>query len=224
MTEVAAMERDTQAEEAAAVHQALRYWLATEDVYISPYVREWLAKTDRCAAVDTLFGFALHAASEPRSIFRMMINGYMVVFSSSEIVRDNTPGARKAGKRAALLLASMGDLRSLQPLVNAFEAHWFWQGSYQTEIEKALLKLLSNLPPSANLSAQMDNLVKLANIIWKLKSRITERQAEILIQILPLLRANGSVTDMAILKKIASCNSKSKVVAMVVKTSKQLLC
>jgi hypothetical protein len=130
-------------EKAADQLKTLRYWLATEDIYTSTYVREWLERTPVEEAADVLARIAENAQPEPHSLWYMFSRGFTMMFTTSEIISDKSPAGRKAGIRAALLLADMDDPRCLPPLARAFETTAFWEGKYQEAIEETLLRFLS---------------------------------------------------------------------------------
>src|SRR5581483_9917628 len=82
--------------------QLLLYWLANEDIYTSPYVRNWLKRTPRDEAADILARIADYAQPESRSIVNMLVLGLVMMFTTSQVVLPKSPAGRKAGIRAAL--------------------------------------------------------------------------------------------------------------------------
>ena len=190
----------------------LRYWLANEDIYTSAYVRKWLERTPREAAVDTLAEMARTARPESHSLLRMMFHALTAMLTTAEIISDNSPAGRKAGIRAAMLLAGMNDPRALPPLARVLETHWFWEGKYQAAIEAALLRLLADVPETLDLSPYRTDLRKIVEDLLQFghgKQEISSRRADLLIAALKRLAPIAEETDFSLLQKIASAQVRT---------------
>ena len=106
----------------------LRYWLVNEDWYMSRHTREWLERTPPDEAADLLARIAQDANPEPRSAWSMFLTGIASSgFSPSNAIAGKGPDERKAGTRAALMLANLNDARCVAPLVRVFETNGLWQ-------------------------------------------------------------------------------------------------
>jgi hypothetical protein len=161
----------------------LQYWLANEDVYTSAYVLKWLERTPGDVAADMLAVIAKNARPESRSLWWMMFHGLASMLTTAEIISENSPAGRKAGIRAAMLLAHRGDLRALAPLVRVFEPHWFWRSKYQDSIEASLLHLLSHAPEETDWTPYRTDLRTLAEAIrrsGRKQQKLSVRQSDLL--------------------------------------------
>jgi hypothetical protein len=182
--------------------KTLRYWLATEDIYTSTYVREWLERTPLEEAAGILAGIAEYAQPEPHSFWYMFSRGFTMMFTTSEIISDRSPAGRKAGIRAALLLADMDDPNCLPPLARAFETQAFWEGKYQEAIEEALIRFLSDAdgrPDIAPFAADINNL---ALRIWQSgggRKELSPRRANLLIAALHCLKGIAGESEIVLL-------------------------
>ena len=189
----------------------LRFWLASEDIYTSPFVSHWLERTPKQRAADVLAEVSIHAGKEPRALIPMMLSAYMMAFSTSEVVTDKSPAGRKSGVRAAMLLANLEDPRCIAPLVRVFEPHWYWAGKYQETIEKALLKYLNgeaaqNDPGLAGFAPDLQRLIER---IWRSgggRRDLTPRLADLAVAALQTLNQ----TDPNAAKTISAMLSTSR--------------
>lgn len=118
----------------------LRYWLANEDWDMSRFTRRWLERTPPGEAADTLAEIAEGARPEPGSLLYRLV---LVVALSGFANSVAGVAERKAGIRAALLLANLGDDRCVAPLVRVFDPYGFWQSRYEAQIERALTRFLA---------------------------------------------------------------------------------
>ena len=162
----------------------LQYWLANEDIYTSTFVKNWLKRTPRGEAADALASIAKYARPESRSPLTMMFLGLTAMLTTAEIISINSPAGRKAGIRAALLLANLNDVRCLMPLVAVFEMHWFWEGKYQQAIESALLRFLLKDDDSLDWKMHIETLQSLAERIWlsgDAKQDLSVRRTDLLV-------------------------------------------
>jgi hypothetical protein len=129
----------------------IRYWLANEDWYLSAYTRAWLERTPPDVAADILAQIAEDADLEARSSWSVFLMIFAVAgFSPSNAIAGKHPDDRKAGIRAALLLAGMEDARSIAPLVRVYETDPLRQSKYQERIEPALTRVLNHVLSAAN--------------------------------------------------------------------------
>ena len=186
--------------------RTLHYWLANEDVYTSDYVRNWLTRTPPRQAMDTLARIAENARPEPHSMLYAIFRGMLMIFTTSETVSETGPAGRKAGLRAALLLAQHGDVRCIAPLVRVFETGWLWPGKYQEDIETALTRFLSASGDQPEVRRYADDLRRLAERLWRSgggRRELPEPHALLLIAILNSLRHGAEESDIALLRSIA---------------------
>lgn len=206
--------------------RTLLYWLANEDIYTSPYVRNWLKRTPREEAADVLAHISEYAQPESRSFFHQGFLGLLMMFTTAEVVTKKSPAGRKAGTRAAMLLANRNDLRSLAPLVRVFEPDWFWAGKYQAAIETALLQLLSEAEGQPEIRAHAEDLRNLANRIWRSGPRradLSPRLTDLLLATLRLLKEIDGETDLALLKSLTEAKATQPNRARIKATATELL-
>jgi hypothetical protein len=190
----------------------LQYWLVNEDVYTSSYVLKWLKRTPSQEAADTLACIAQQAYPESHSLAWMFFHGLTAMLTTAEIVSKNSPAGRKAGIRAALLLAGRNDPRALAPLARVFEPHWFWESKYQPAIEAALLSFLSKAEPGLNLSSYRDALLGVAERLWHNgagRKELSARRADLLIALLQQLSTGGEERERRLLKTISAGEARS---------------
>lgn len=190
----------------------LQYWLANEDVYTSAYVRKWLERTPPDEAADTLASIARYARPEPHSLLWMLFHGLTATLTTAEIISENSPAGRKAGIRAAILLASLNDSRALPPLARVFETHWFWESKYQAAIEGALLRLLTEVPGDTDLRPYREDLLQVAGRIWQVgggRAELSARRADLLIALLQRLAPITGEAEAALLKTIVSAEART---------------
>ncbi len=105
--------------------ETLRYWLANEDWYPSACTTRFLKTTPPEEAADMLVLIAEDAQPEPHSYSVTLYNAFATAgfmpSAGGKIPR------RKAGVRAALLLAQLNDSRCISPLIRVFETQSVWQ-------------------------------------------------------------------------------------------------
>ncbi len=186
----------------------LRYWLANEDWYISQYARQWLLRTPPQEAADVLARIAEDAQAEPRSFFSVAATVIATSgFATSTGIAGEGPDARRAGTRAALMLANLQDARCLPPLVRVFHTGGFLQSKYREMIEAALLRFLTEAEGRADVLPFVSDIRSLAEGIW---GRENERHdlspafKNLLIVALRWLQAANGEADRALLTAIAT--------------------
>lgn len=190
----------------------LQYWLANEDLYMSSWVRKWLERTPPEEAEAMLAEIAEMAQPESHSLLRMYFHGLISMLTTAEIISEKSPAGRKAGTRAAMMLANRGDLRALAPLVRVFEPHWFWKGKYQEAIEAALLHLISHAPEETDWTPHHSDLRTLAEAVWQIgggRQELSARQADLLLAALRPLRSGSATATASLLKTISSADVRT---------------
>jgi len=142
----------------------------------------------------------------------MVFHALTAMLTTAEIISEKSPAGRKSGIRAAMLLANLGDLRALAPLVRAFESHWFWKGKYQEGIEAALLHLLSQTPDTTDWTPYRSDLRTLAEAIRQIgrgHQELSARQADLLIIALKRLASAKDAETAALLHTVASTDTRT---------------
>lgn len=186
--------------------QYLVYWLANEDVYTSDYVRKWIESTPREEAAGVLAELANMAQPEPRSFWYGMFRAYMVAFGTSDSVNPKGPAGRKAGTRAGMLLANMGDPRAIPPLVRVFETEWHRLGKYQAAIESSLIRVLGKTLDLSDQEPYVSSVRELAFRLWRSgqgQKELSTRHTELLSASLTWLEKPGGEDEMALFNTIA---------------------
>jgi hypothetical protein len=195
---------------AASNEQELRYWLANEDWHMSAYTRNWLARTPPDAAADILADIAEDARAEPRAPLSVLTTVFASSgMATSDAIGGKGPGARRAGARAALMLARMGDIRAIAPLIRIFDLDWLWQSKYQTEVEAALTRLLPNTGPETR--RYETEIRQLAERIWDFgrpRRDLSPSLTELLLVILSCLPAADGEPNQTLLQTIAGATVK----------------
>ena len=109
-------------------------------------------------------------------------------FSPSNGVAGGGPTARKAGVRAALMLADLGDRRAIVPLVRTLTGRSLWRSPYAALIETALAKLLTQAAPDT-VREYAPSLETLWDFLWNENRRrdLASSRADLLITLLALL-------------------------------------
>ncbi|MES2459931.1 MAG: hypothetical protein V4671_05050 [Armatimonadota bacterium] len=184
----------------------LRYWLANEDWYMSRYTREWLERTPPEIAADTLAAIAEDAVAEPRAPWAIVATVVASAgLATSDGIGGKGPGSRKAGTRAALILAERGDSRAIPPLVRVFSTGGFLQSKYQSQIETALAKLLESADAPSGLPTYAGDIRTLAECIWQSGERqdLSPAHADLLLAAIRTLDAIGGPAELAIIRAIA---------------------
>ena len=185
----------------------LRYWLSNEDWYMSTYTRQWLERTPSAVAADVLAHIAEDAKPEPTDFFSVLA----IFFASSGLatstgIAGGGPKARKAGTRAALLLADMGDVRSVAPLVRVFTTGGMMQSKYQENIEKTLRHFLTRATEDPTLAVPVSDIEILADRIWQYgngQKELTPAFTDLLLTALQFLHVRGEESSKTLLKTIA---------------------
>ena len=145
----------------------LRRWFVNEDIYLSAFTRKWLEQTPTQEAADMLARIAGDAALEGLSPLALAARSFALSgFTPSLAVAGGGVYDRKAGIRAALLLASLKDARALTPLARLWSVNPLNQSKYHDQIESALLQLLSEDFAADELRPHADALADLARRIW----------------------------------------------------------
>jgi hypothetical protein len=194
----------------------LRYWLVTEDRYMSAHTRDWLERTAPVQAADTLARIAQDAQPETRPVWRVMLADFAgILLFTSDAVSHQGPNARKAGTRAALMLADRDDARCLAPLARVFETRPSQQSKYQKRIEDALTRVLSQEADRRQVAAQGQAgqqdaraaVQTLAKRLWDhggARRDLPDGFADLLLAALRYLHAPGGEPDQALLESIAT--------------------
>ena len=185
--------------------QELRYWLANEDWYMSRYTRDWLDRTPRDRAVDVLAGIAEGADREPRSVFAAGLL-LMAWFSISGSVSSG-PNVRKAGTRAALMLAKLDDSRAIPALARVYSASGRRQGKYHELVEAGLAGILSRKAGDAEIVGYRGIVQERAEGVWKTFDRrrdLSAGAADLLIACFRVLAAPGMEADCGVLRAAAA--------------------
>ncbi len=170
-----------------------------------------MEREPRKEVAEMLTKIANVANHEPHTLWTLLFNSFVGVFTTSEVVTEHSPAGRKAGIRAALLLASWNDPRSLKPLALAFETDWFWQGSYQDAIETALHRFLSN-PDNHDLEIQSEPLRILAQRVWRsggVGRELAPRRADIIQYILKILSKMDEPANVKLIQAIAVSKART---------------
>jgi len=182
----------------------LRYWLANEDWDMSQYTRRWLERTAPTEAADVLAKIAEGAQPEPSSLLYRLV---LVVALSGFANSVGGVAERKAGVRAALMLARLGDRRAVAPLTRVFDPYGSWQSKYQRNIEGALTRLLTDAARTDG-AAHLDEVTHLVARTWpadgKVRADLTPALAELLVACVGYLRAAGSASASTALRSLAS--------------------
>lgn len=184
----------------------LRYWLANEDWDMSQYTRNWLECTPPSDAADVLAGIAEGAQPEPSSpLYRVVLAVALSGFANSVA----GVGERKAGVRAALMLARLGDHRAIAPLTRVFDPYGSWQSKYQRGIESALARLLSDAVADGGASAtHVEDVVRLVARTWPLDGKtrqdLTPSLTALLLACIAYLCAAGGGDARVTLRSLAS--------------------
>lgn len=184
--------------------ETLRYWLAQEDVYPSRYTQNFLRNTPETEANDTLTGIAFDAEPEPHSYLAMLYTAFATVgFMPSAGGRIPR---RKAGVRAAMLLADRNDYRCVAPLVRVFETDAVWQNRYQTQIVSALTHFFAGNAGRISLPEVTRDAERVAGRVWNHAPRrdLPPAWARLLVAALRFVRAIHIESD--ILQSIATAN------------------
>jgi hypothetical protein len=203
----------------------LRHWLVLEDWYMSNHTRAWLQRTPPEQAADTLARIAADADREPRSPWSVIATGIATAgFTPSGAIAGSGPVNRKAGVRAALMLANLNDLRCIAPLARAFAPAGSRQGQYQELIEKALTRVLANAEGQAETQPYEPEVQTLAREIWAEGGDgkdLSSAHAELLIAALRFLKTAGA--DLSVLNAIVKAPAKKPSRSRVKETARALL-
>ena len=185
----------------------LRYWLANEDWYPSRYTQQWMARTPKSEAADTLAAISEDAIAEPRAPWAVAATIVASAgLATSDGIGGKGPGSRKAGTRAALMLAEMGDARAIAPLVRVFTTGGFLRSKYQEQIEAALTKLLTGATDSLELAANAPDIRTLADRIRHShndRGDLPEVHTNLVIAAIRVLHAIGGAENTALLRTLA---------------------
>jgi hypothetical protein len=189
-------------------YEELEYWLSNEDWYKSRFTQNWLKRTPPEVAVEVLAPLAAQADLEPRNPWAMFVRGFVASgFSATSAIAGQKIRIRRAGVRAALMLAELNDARAIPALVRVFEPNRNWQHKYQELIEDALVQFLSSEENIVRAAPYADHLRNLARRIWESgndRHDLSPRFATVLLAILPALAQTEGEENAALLKEIAS--------------------
>lgn len=188
-------------------YEELEYWLSNEDWYKSRFTQNWLKRTPPEVAVEVLAPLAAKADLEPRNPWAMFVRGFVASgFSATSAIAGQKIRLRRAGVRAALLLAELNDARAIPALTRVFEANRNWQHKYQELIEDALIQFLSTGENIARASPYAGHLRDLAQRIWESSSDrrdLSHRYMEVLLSLVRALHQIGGDEYWSFLKGIA---------------------
>jgi hypothetical protein len=131
--------------------------------------------------------------------------------ATSDGIGGKGPGARRAGTRAALMLADRGDPRCIAPLVRVFSTGGFLQNKYQDQIEAALTKFLTHEGDRPEVARFAPDIRLLADRLRQGGERgdLSPGRADLLIAILRCLEPLGGPENLALLRAIAGSASGS---------------
>ena len=183
----------------------LRYWLANEDWYMSRYTREWLDRTPADTAANTLAEIAEDAVAEPRAPWAVVATIVASAgLATSDGIGGKGPGARKAGTRAALILADMQDGRAIPALIRVFSTGGFLQSKYQDQIETALTKYFSTEENGPEVARHAGDIRLLVERIWQSGERqdLTTSLADLLVAALHSLQSLGGWENVRVVTTI----------------------
>jgi hypothetical protein len=182
---------------AATETDELRYWLANEDWYTSQYTRRWLDKTPPEQAANVLAHIAEGADAEPRAGWGAVVTAMANSgFFPSDAIAGGKPQARKAGTRAALLLAEKGDPRCVAPLLRVYG-----QGKYAEQVRSALTGFLAGVPDPAAVRPCVPALRALAEQVWQYGGTardLAPADAALLVAVLRCLNPAADPADAAL--------------------------
>jgi hypothetical protein len=185
----------------------LRYWLTNEDWYFSQHTRAWLERTPRGEAAEVLARVAADAALEPRTVGNFFATLVTTAgLTPAGAIAGVGPHERKAGTRAALLLAHLGDARAVPALARVWDARESRRSQYHELIEKALTVYLSEPAHDGDLAEHAETLRDLARRLWQPETPrrdLTAPTADLLIAALRPLAAMNAPEDRALLREIA---------------------
>lgn len=198
----------------------LRHWLASEDVYMSQHTRQWLERTAPPEAADILARIAQDANREARGSWTRMLSDFAgVLFLPSGTLANKGFNVRKAGLRAALMLADRNDPRCIAPLARAFQTASEKQTKYQKATEAALIRCLARAAASHGEAAEgtpppcaAPDLRALAERIWNsggIRRDLPRVFSDVLLLAIGLARRWGGEPDIALLQSIAGTDLKN---------------
>jgi hypothetical protein len=192
--------------------EELRHWLANEDWYPSRHTQAWLSRTDPDVAADILASLAERADLESRNPAVQFIATFAAGFSPSGTIGGEGAIDRKAGIRAALMLAEMGDVRSVPPLVRIFEPYETRQSKYQAQIEKLLGGIFTQAAQNSTseiVAVCADPARTLAERIWNERTNrdLTPVLADLLYSVARFLLATGNEQNRTVVQRIAENNA-----------------
>ena len=152
---------------ATETESQLRRWFVHEDIYLSAFTRQWLERTPPDEAADLLAHIAQDAQLEGLSLLALLARSFALAgFSPSLAIAGGGVYARKAGIRAALLLASLNDARALTPLARLWSVNPLNQSKYHDKIEWSLVVLLSDDFTPDELRLHVPAVADLARRVW----------------------------------------------------------
>jgi hypothetical protein len=187
--------------------EELQYWLENEDWYRSRYTENWLQRTPPEAAANILAPLAEKADLEPRNPWAMLVRGFVASgFSPTSAIAGQKIRIRRAGVRAALLMADLDDARALPALIRVFEPNPNWQHKYQELIENALIRFLDSDDNQAKAEPYAAHLRDLARRIWEADERhdLSPRFAEVLLSLIGTLGRFRDEETVAFLRSLAA--------------------
>lgn len=182
--------------------ETLRYWLAQEDWYPSSYTQKFLDTNSGEVVGDTLARIAGDAEPEPHSYGALLYTAFATIgfmpSAGGKILR------RKAGVRAALLLAERNDARCVPALIRVFETEGVWQNKYHEQIVSALTRYFADAADGGEETGYVTEVAGLVARIWEhaQNTDLSPSLARLLLSAAGYLRATGA-KQHAILRTIA---------------------
>lgn len=194
-------------------NEDLRYWLGNEDWYMSQYTRQWLDRTPSDEAADILALIAEDAQPEPREFWSVLATFFANTgLATSTGIAGGGPKARKAGTRAALLLADKGDPRSIAPLVRVYSTGGMLQNKYQEDIEKTLTAFLTHAADDPDLAVPVSDVEILVERTWAYgngQRELTPAFTNLLLAAVRFLQSRGVASSKTVLQTIAQSPVKT---------------
>ncbi len=208
------------------IEKELRHWLSIEDWYPSAYTRSFLERTPKEEAADLLAHIAQDADCETPTLWWAIIMAFMASgFTTSAGVMGRRSTDIKAGIRAALLLASLNDPRSIAPLARVWQSVSWKQSKYQDDVEAALIRMLRFASESGYPYRYSPDVSHLVSRIWEAHPRgdLTMKQTDLLLAALHYLAAQDEEENHAAVEYVTNQAAKGANRILVRDTARTLL-